>query len=157
MKEIVYLVGQISTNAPRCFEWRTNVCNYFKNRSDFEIINPCEDAFNNTLINSNIKDREKVYQQKGIQLLVPRDRMYVKKSTIGVANLNHYDEEKAIVGSFFELSWYMDCPEKPVIAIFRGNRKKDIVGFHPFIERAVDVWVQDEMEACDLLEYYFKK
>jgi len=157
MREILYLCGQISVAAPESFEWRKRVRQYFSNRDDFDIIDPCMDDFNRELVEKEVEDRAKIYKVKGIKLIVPRDRLYVEKSTIGVCNLNLYDEKKPMIGTMYELAWYFDAPEKAVIGIYKNDPKKDIYCNHPFVQRVVDVWTKDEQEACEVLEYYFTK
>jgi len=157
IKEIIYLVGQISVAASESFEWRKRVREYFVNRSDFQVIDPCLDEFNTKLRESNISERLMIYQKKGVGLIVPRDRNYVAKSTVAIANLNLYDEEKPLIGTMFELAWYHEDQSKAVIGIYDGNPKDDIMCSHPFVQSAIDTWTKDEMEACELVEYYFKK
>jgi nucleoside 2-deoxyribosyltransferase len=157
MREIMYLCGQISVAAPESFEWRARVRKYFANREDFEVIDPCLDDFNREMMEKSMEDRSKIYKVKGIKLIVPRDRLYVEKSTIGICNLNLYDESKPMIGTMYELAWYLESPEKAVIGIFDGDPTKDIYCNHPFVRRVVDVWTKDEREACEVLEYYFTK
>lgn len=157
MKEIIYLIGQISPTAPESFTWRKNVRKYFEHRVDFEIIDPCQDEFNTQLVEGNVTERIEIYKEKGIRLIVPRDRLYVLKSSIGLCNLNHYDPKKPIIGTMFELAWYCEMPEKAVIGIFDGNIEDDVICSHPFVSRAIDTWVKNEQEACELIEHYFTK
>ena len=157
MKERIYLIGQISPAALESFIWRENVRKYFEHRDDFDVVDPCLDEFNTRLVKENVTERVEIYKEKGIKLIVPRDRLYVLKSTIGLCNLNHYDPAKPIIGTMFELAWYCEMPEKAVIGIFDGDIKSDVTCSHPFIDRAVDTWVQNEEEACELIEHYFRK
>lgn len=156
-KEIIYLCGQISVAAPESFNWRKRVSKYFENRSDFTIIDPCLDEFNTTMVENGCPDRKEIYQAEGIKLIVPRDRIYVTKSTIGLCNMNHYDPKKPLIGTMFELAWYFDAPEKAVIGIYDGNPEDDLLSNHPFVKRAINTWVRTETKACELIEYYFKK
>jgi len=157
MNEIIYLCGQISVAAPETFEWRKRVREYFVNRKDFDIIDPCMDDFNREMLEKEVEDRAQVYKTKGIKLIVPRDRLYVEKSTIGMCNLNLYDPKKPMIGTMYELAWYFDASEKAVIGIFDGDPTKDVYCNHPFVQRVIDVWTKDEKEACEVLEYYFTK
>ena len=158
MKESIYLVGQISVDVPESYEWRKNVRRVFGTNRSFEIIDPCNNGFNQEVLklSGQDSDRSRVYRTKGINLLVPKDRSYVERSTMGIANMNYYDSKKLIVGSFFELAWYYDSPEKSVIGIFNGDPTKDFVCNHPFVKRAVDIWVKDEWEACEYAIHYFQ-
>jgi len=157
MRETIYLCGQISVAAPESFDWRRRVREYFANRLDFNIIDPCMDDFNREMMEKGMEDRAKVYKTRGIKLIVPRDRIYVTKSTIAMANLNLYDEKKPMIGTMFELAWYFDASDKAVIGIYSGDYTKDIYCNHPFVKRAVNVWAKDEKEASEMIDYYFTK
>lgn len=157
MTEIIYLCGQISVAAEESFEWRRNVRQYFANRGDFDLIDPCMDDFNRELMEKGVEDRAKIYKVKGIKLIVPRDRLYVEKSTIALCNLNLYDPKKPMIGTMYELAWYFDAPEKAVIGIFDGDVTKDIYCNHPFVQRAINIWTKNWKEACETVEYYFTK
>lgn len=160
MKEIIYLVGQISVDAPETYHWRQRVIEYFKDYPQFSLINPCDNSFN-----TNIKDtlgdgkdvyRTKIFHTKGIELLVPKDFSYVERSTMCIANLNQYDTNKPILGSFFELAWYYTMPSKVVVGIYDGDPTTAIHTNHPFTRAAINVWVQNEIEAAELLRYYYE-
>jgi len=157
MKEILYLCGQISVAAPESFDWRERVRQYFANRNDFQVIDPCMDDFNREMLEKNMEDRAKIYKVRGIKLIVPRDRLYVEKSTIALCNLNLYDPKKPMIGTMYELAWYLDSPEKAVVGIFDGDPAKDVYCNHPFVRRVIDVWAKTEKEACEMVEYYFTK
>ena len=154
MNETIYLCGQISAKAPESFEWRRRVREYFSNRKDFNIIDPCMDDFNKNNIDKKTGDP---YKSKGIKLIVPRDRIYVTESTIAIVNLNLYDVDKPMIGTMFELAWYFDASNKAVIGMFNGNHAEDIYCSHPFVDRSVNVWINNEEEACKVIEYYFTK
>jgi hypothetical protein len=158
MKEAVYLIGQISVDTDESYEWRKNVRRCFGNNPNWEIIDPCNNGFNQAVLDNSGGDPErlKVYKTHGVELLVPKDRSYVRRSTMGFCNMNHYDKKKPIIGTMFELAWYYDNPEKTVIGIFNGDPKEDINCNHPFVRAAVDVWVKDEWEACELAMHYYQ-
>ena len=161
MKESIYLVGQISVDVDETYNWRKRVRNYFENvqmDSGIEIIDPCNNTFNQTVkraAKGQDPVRMKVYNSEGVNLLVPKDKSYVKRSTIGMANLNIYDPNKLIIGSFFELAWYIDYPEKSVVGIFEGDPEQDKICMHPFVRQAIDVWTKNEREACEIIERFF--
>lgn len=151
--ETIYLVGQISPKFTESYQWRTNVEEELKDRTDIEIINPCANPFN-----------EKVHKQKryaitkdkrsfGIDVLPAKDYTYCKRSTIAFANMNQYDPEKPLLGSFFELAWYFTMPHKTVIAI--AADQSQYICQHPFVRQAVTTWVEDEYQACYLINKYF--
>lgn len=156
IKETIYLVGQISPKYQETYTWRLNVEDYFKNRTDFEIINPCANPFNKSSLEKGYTSADS-YKVIGSRLLVPKDRSFVDRSTIGLANLNVYDPDKVIIGSFFELAWYYEDSRKSVIGIFDGDPKTSSICNHPFVRDAIQVWVKSEIEACELIEFYFSK
>lgn len=120
----------------------------------WKIIDPCHNAFNEG-VRTESTAREEVYETAGVDLIVPKDRMAVKRSSIGFANFHRYDPDKALIGTMFELSWYSDSPDKAVIGIFDGDHMKDEYCRHPFVRRAVHTWVKNEIEACKIVERYF--
>ena len=151
--EIAYLVGQISPVSPESYKWRQDIKNHFEFNSNIEFIDPCNNAFNKKGL---AKKKSAVTREKrsfGIDLLVPKDRSFVKRSTIAMVNMNHFDPEKPLLGSFFELAGYFDSPEKSVIAL-----SDDLLSYqcqHPFVQQAVTTWCRDTAEACYLVEKYF--
>jgi hypothetical protein len=157
MKEIIYLVGQISVEAPETYEWRKRVVEYFKDYPQFELINPCVNSFNtNDLTGGKDVYYTGGFKTKGIELIVPKDYSYVERSTMCIANLNQYDVKKPILGSFYELAWYYTMPSKVVVGIFSGDPMTNIHTNHPFTRTSVNVWVQDEIEAAELLRHYYE-
>lgn len=152
-KEIIYLVGQISANVKETYTWRQGVVDFFRNEN-FEIINPCGNNFNKSIAKINM-DINNVYSSGGINIIPHKDYTYVKRSTMAFANLNIYDKEKPILGSFFELAWYYTMPEKTVIGIFDGDPNEAIQCKHPFVQEAVTTWVKTPEEACYLTLHYF--
>jgi len=159
MRDKIYMIGQISVNEPETYNWRQRVKQTFMDSRQFYFIDPCNNEFNKSVQaeygDGSDPDRTKVYTTEGINLLVPKDKMYVMKSTGAIANMNHYDTEKPMIGTMFELAWYHDNNHKAVIGIFKGDRTKDKYCNHPFVSSVVNCWVQDEEEACRVLEKYF--
>jgi hypothetical protein len=160
-KEAIYLVGQISVDVDETYAWRKRVRTYFANTlysHNIEVIDPCANEFNQSVKREamvGIDNMKRVYLDGETNLLVPKDMSYVKQSSIGMANLNVYDPNKLIVGSFFELAWYIASPDKSVVGIFNGDPEQDRICMHPFVRRAVDVWVKNEYEACKVIERFF--
>lgn len=157
MKESIYLIGQISIDAPITYEWRKNVRRSFAGNPEWEVIDPCNNGFNQTVLANAGKDihRKVVYKTQGIELLVPKDYSYVARSTMGFCNMNQYDPNKAIIGTCFELAWYFQM-QKSVIGIYDGNPEEDLHCNHPFVKSAVTTWVKNEWEACELALHYFQ-
>jgi len=157
MKHYIYLVGQISVDEPETYKWRELVREHFKNYDCFNIIDPCNNAFNQTMLGKYKHidaKRQQVYKENGIDVLVSKDYSFVKKSTIAIADLNIYDPKKAIIGSFYELAWYFLHPEKTVIGVFSGDESLHTA--HPFVKASVTTWVKSHKEACELIKFYFK-
>jgi hypothetical protein len=158
MKEIIYLIGQISVDEPNSYGWRKNVRRVFATNNNFEVIDPCNNGFNQAVIANAGGDPErlKIYKTRGTELLVPKDRSYVARSTMAFANMNTYDSKKPIIGTCFELAWYYDNPEKTVIGIFDGDPKTDIMCNHPFVRETVDIWVKNEFTACKIAQHFYE-
>jgi hypothetical protein len=163
MKERIYLIGQISVDNKATYQWRQDVREYFKNSDCFEMIDPCDNEFNNTVQNfggelgPSDPHRLKVYKTKSIGLIVPKDHSYVLRSSGCIANMNHYDTDKKMIGTLFELAWYYQNPEKCVIGIYDGDPMSDEHCWHPFVRETVDVWCQDHMEAAKVLDFYYRR
>jgi hypothetical protein len=153
----VYLVGQITAD-PLTYEWRKEVEDYFEINKHVKIINPCNSVFNQKALDNDDTEEngysKKSFRERGIALLPHKDREYVRKSNIAFVNLNMYSPEKPVIGSFFELAWYFDAPEKMVIGIFDGDPTKDFQCHHPFVKSTIHVWVKDTVKACKLLERF---
>lgn len=167
--ESIYLVGQISPKFKETYEWRERVIQHFRNnasiilvgdpaitrfdRPRIEILNPCGNPFNQKYLKEKKYAVTKENRSFGLDLIVPKDLMFVKRSTIAIVNMNHYDTSKPMLGSFFELAWYFVYPEKAVIAF--ADDLNDYQCQHPFVQQAVNVWCNDENEACALVDKYF--
>lgn len=121
----------------------------------FEIFDPCHNAFNKEVLDDELSRVEDVYEVAGLDLIVPKDRQFVARSTICFANLNWYDYPDPMIGTMFELAWYADASEKAVIGIFNGDHSRDTYCRHPFVRNAVHTWVENEIDACKIAERYF--
>ncbi len=75
------------------------------------------------------------------------------RSSLAIVNMNQYDLDKPLLGSFFELAWYFLHPEKAVIAF--ADDLNDYQCQHPFVQQSVNSWARDVDEACYLVEKYF--
>lgn len=150
MKEIIYLAGQISPIKPETYEWRKEVKKYFLNHEKFIIIDPCGNSYNRKLLKTQPTYSE-INQTPNNKIITPKDKSYVERSTIGIINLIHYDPNKPIIGSLFELAWYQSYPSKTVIGIYEDT----ILVNHPFVQNAVTTWLTSVHEACKLIDYYF--
>jgi len=151
----VYLVGQISNKYEETFNWRRKICNEFETYSNINIINPCNSKHNYNLFNKENKEKD-FFKFKGIDLIVSKDRKYVMDSDICICNLNIYDHEQPFIGSFFELAWFYDCPEKTVIGFsYTNNPNEHPFLRHPFIKQTIDHLVKNVYEACELIDLYF--
>lgn len=153
MKNVIYLVGQISPKKIETYKWRERVKKEFEDFPDFEIIDPCANFFNQGLISEENIKWKSYYVSENINILSPKDKMYVKKSDIAIANMIQYDEEKPLIGSFFELAWYNSYTDKTVVGVY--NDSDSILYKHPFIQNSVTTWVNSVEEACGVVKFYF--
>ena len=154
MRELVYLVGQISPKYPITYEWREDVIEHFigmDRRIGF--IDPCNNDMNKKVLESGEYAVKKHSREPGLDLIVPKDRSYVRRSSIGLVNMNQYDPDKPLLGSFFELAWYFDSPEKAVVGF--ADDMDDYLVQHPFVQQAVTIWCENVEEACFNIEKYF--
>jgi len=151
--QIAYLVGQISPKFPVTYEWRRKIEQHFKENDEIDFINPCRNPFNQKGLKKNSYAVTREKRSFGIDLLVPKDRSFVKRSTMAIVNMNQYDVDKCLLGSFFELAWYYDHPEKAVIAF--ADDLNEYQCQHPFVQQSVTTWARDVGEACYLVEKYF--
>lgn len=153
----IYLIGQISPHR-ETYDWRTRVQKYFEDKSKVNIISPTASPFNagyfDNIVNGDFISTRDVYRTKGIKILPAKDMHYVYSSNFAIANLNHYTPEKPILGTYFELAWYLANPDKVVIGIYDGDPMKTIHTAHPFVQAAVTAWVKDDEEACKLADFY---
>jgi hypothetical protein len=154
MNEVIYLVGQISPKFVQSYQWRENVEKELEDRHDIEIINPCANPFNEKVLKENRYAVTKEKRSFGIDVLPAKDYTYCKRSSMAIVNMNQYDPDKPLLGSFFELAWYFTMPEKAVIAF--ADDQTDYLCQHPFVQQAVTVWVSDEYEACYIVNKYFQ-
>ncbi len=159
MKERIYLIGQISVDKEITYSWRQDVRKYFKDKDNFEMIDPCDNEFNlnNTNFAGEDPQRLKIYKSKGIGLIVPKDYSYVLRSTGCIANMNQYDKDKPMIGTLFELAWMYQNQEKCVIGVYNGNPDEDLYCSHPFIKETIDVWCRNHMEASEMLYKYYNR
>lgn len=148
-----YLVGQISPKFPVTYEWREKIELNFIGNNEVKFINPCSNPFNQKVLKKKKYAVTKEKRSFGIDLLPSKDYTFVKRSNGAIVNMNQYDPDKPLIGSFFELAWYFLNPEKSVIAF--ADDLDDYQCQHPFVQQAVTAWCKNEDEACYLLEKYF--
>lgn len=153
MTELFYLVGQISPKFKITYDWRNWIINDFMDDYQINFINPCANPFNQKLVKEEryaITDKGRSF---GIDLLPSKDLTYVMRSSGAVVNMNQYDPEKPLVGSFFELAWYRMFPEKSVIAFAEDPGVYQCQ--HPFVQKAITTWAGSVEEAAYLVRKYF--
>lgn len=153
-KKLCYLVGQISPKFPVTYHWREYVIEQMLGMEDqVSIINPCANAFNKKLA----EDKEYAVtlrtRSTGIDILPHKDLTFVLESNMAIVNMNQYDPDKPLLGSFFELAWYFMHPEKTVIGF--ADDLNSYMCQHPFVQEAVSVWVGSVEEAVFMLQKYF--
>lgn len=156
MKEVIYLAGQISVDKIETYQWRKDVCNYFEFNDQYDIINPCANPYNIELL-YEYKDKNtnwnKIYANGHNNILVSKDKSYVNRASIVIANLIQYDKNKPIIGTLFELAWCNYINNKTVIGIH--DNTKSIHYTHPFITNTISTWVTDQIHACNVIDHYF--
>lgn len=165
MKEVIYLIGQISPDKEITYEWRQEVRRFFDPtlniNKNFEIIDPCDNEWNKSITNfdgiNNDPQRMEVYRKMGSGLIVPKDHSYVLNSTGCIANMNQYDPLKPTIGTLFELAWYYQNPQKFVVGVFDGDPKNDVHCNHPFVRETVDVWCEGHIQAASLIRDYYNR
>lgn len=153
MSELIYLVGQISPKFEETYRWRENIIDVFRDRDDINFINPCANKFNSDILNARQFHVNGDKRIKGVDVLPPKDYTYCKRSTMAVVNMNHYDKDKPMLGSYFELGWYYTMPEKTIIGI--ADELDNYQVQHPFVQQTVDVWCKNEYEVAEIIEYFF--
>ena len=156
MKQTIYLVGQISPKFEETYQWRRNVKELLFEHCRFdrlEITDPCANSFNKKVLEEKEYAVSKVRRVNGIDLLVPKDYTFCRRSSMAIVNMNQYDPKKPLIGSFFELAWYYTMPDKAVIGF--ADDLESYACQHPFVKSSVDAWVNNEEEACYLVEKYF--
>jgi hypothetical protein len=156
----IYLVGQISSN-PASYEWRLNLQKHLaiqedKIKNTIELLDPCKNSMNLSLIRTakfdEAKFNESAFAHDSLSILTPLDAGYVKASTIGFINMNHFTPERPIIGSYFELAWYYHLyPEKPTIGILDGDPLSFYHTKHPFVQASIHTWVKNEIDALNLI------
>lgn len=151
--QTIYLVGQISPKIVETYSWRKRVSQRLSSEQ-IKVIDPCVNAFNSSLL------RDKKYAigssgktTTGMEVLVPKDLTFVLRSDIAIVNLNQYDKDKELLGSYFEMAWLYLHPEKTVIAFADDLNAYNCK--HPFVSQSVHTWCNNEDEACDIVERYF--
>lgn len=154
IKEEIYLVGQISPMFPETYKWREEVKKFFEDHSTFGITDPCGNSWNKELLENKTYAVNGFLRMGGVDILVPKDRSFVKKSSIAIVNLNQYDPDKPLIGSFFELAWYYDSPEKTVIGF--ADDMSHYFCQHPFVKASVTTWVKNYIQACELIVNFFE-
>ena len=148
-----YLVGQISPKFEITYMWRQQIEKAFEEVNEIKFINPCRNPFNKKVLEEKAYAVTKEKRSTGIDLLPSKDYTFVERSNGAIVNMNQYDPEKPLIGSFFELAWYFLNPGKSVIGF--ADDLNDYQCQHPFVQQAVTTWCQDEYEAVYLLEKYF--
>ena len=153
----LYLAGHITAN-PLTYEWRKAVEKYFKRNKSIDVINPGSSSFDQDASKNSDNSKNDfsitVLKEKGISLLPYKDRGYVKRSDVVFVNMNMYSSKIPSIGTFFELAWCFDSPEKMVIGIFDGDPEEAFQCAHPFIKETIQTWVKTPLEACQLLERF---
>lgn len=148
-----YLVGQISPKYAETYEWRKKVIDEMQYSTDIDFINPCANPFNQKVLEEKEYAVRPDGRASGIDVLPSKDLTFCMRSNGAIVNMNQYDPDKPLLGSFFELAWYYMMPEKTVIAF--ADDLNSYLCQHPFVQKAVTTWVNNEDEATYVLKKYF--
>lgn len=151
--ELIYLVGQISPKYKATYHWRQKLIEIFGDRKDIQFINPCDNPFNRQVLKDKEYAVSENHRADAIDVLPSKDYTFCRRSSMAVVNMNHYDVNKPMLGSFFELGWYYTMPEKTVIGF--ADDLNDYQVKHPFVQQAVTTWCYDVEEVADILNRYF--
>lgn len=151
--QTIYLVGQISPKFPETYQWRKRVVENMKQREDIKVIDPCANWFNQTLLDTRKYAVENGQRQTGLNVIPSKDLTSVLRADIAIVNLNQYDRNKELLGSYFEMAWLYMHPEKTVIAFADNLNSWNCQ--HPFVTQVVDEWCSTEDEACVIVHSYF--
>jgi hypothetical protein len=153
-KKLCYLVGQISPKFRITYDWRDYVIVKMEEYKDqIGFINPCANSFNKEVLENKEYAITKDKRSFGLDILPHKDLKFVLESSIALANMNQYDSDKCLLGSFFELAWYFLYPEKTVIGF--ADDLNSYICQHPFVQRSVSTWCNTVEEATYLLQRYF--
>lgn len=152
MAQTIYLVGQISPKYEITYQWRRDVIERLSS-PEFKIIDPCSNMFNKNVLKEKRYAIGEHSREIGLDVLVPKDLTFVLKSDIAIVNLNQYDPDKELIGSYFELSWLYLHPEKTVIAYADNLNSYNCQ--HPFVQQSVHTWCKNLDEVCYIIEKYF--
>ncbi|MHA1815233.1 MAG: hypothetical protein ACTSX1_04455 [Candidatus Heimdallarchaeaceae archaeon] len=162
---ILYLIGQI-TKDKRTYDWRRNIRTHFdyitevdKFEHGIKFFDPCDNNYSREVLekSKSVEDFRKYVKNtpQFSKVLPVRDMNYVFSSDGAICNMTPFTPEKPFIGTFYELSWYMTTPWKPVIGIYPGDYTEDLICMHPFVQDSVTTWVQNTQEACELVEKLF--
>lgn len=151
--QTIYLVGQISPKFEITYLWRKYIREYFEYDDYKYIIDPCVNSFNKKILEEKRYAISNQYREDGLDVIVPKDLTCVLRSDIAIVNLNQYDNDKELLGSYFEMAWLYLHPEKTVIAF--ADNLESYACKHPFVTQTVNAWCNNEDEACNIIETYF--
>jgi len=145
---IVYLIGQISLKEPETLRWRKYVSKILGTNEKIEVYNPFDEW-----ILKQYKDKSDD-EIPNLEVIVQRTIRSVLKSDIGILNLTLYDQDRPLIGTLFEIAYYLTHPEKTLIA-FCSDKETNPYVKNMFIQRAVSTWCKNENEACEIVLNYF--
>ena len=149
----IYLVGQISPKFSVTYEWRKTIVDRLSSPS-VTVIDPCSNKFNHKVLkNKTYAIGSDGSREFGLDVIVPKDLTFVLRSDIAIVNLNQYDKDKELLGSYFEMAWLYLHPEKTVIAFADDFNTYNCK--HPFVVQTIHTWCKNEDEACEIVEKYF--
>lgn len=152
----IYLAGYMSGNKLKnCIDWRYKLRKAYENykntlRYELEFLDP----FNDYEINS--LDSKGLTSSISSNAIFEGDLLSIRKADIIIANINTFNENRPMVGTFFELG-YAKAFSKPYIII--ANKKSiRLAKKHPFLNKAVDIYISvEELISSKILNFLFKR
>jgi hypothetical protein len=158
LNKVIYLIGHINPAKPETYAWREEFMAAFKDDETVKIINPCDSSFDTNLLEKQDEDPERLaaYKKKSTRICVRKSFQSVDESTMCIANLDTYGSKAPMIGTLFELAWYLNNPHKTVIGLLTENAvSKDAYAAHPFVAESVHVWTKSVKEAVRMVGMFF--
>jgi len=146
----VYLAGQMAPD-PRTHIWRDAFSDAMKHIHNVGILDPST----NEAFPKGVEGKEAIaaaHASSYGKIIMPKDRAMVKEANIIVANLNHYDHDKLIAGTLFELAWAYDDSDTTVIVVGTPLMAGPLLN-HPFVTSTADIIVDTVEDAIHLVQW----
>jgi len=152
----VYLAGYMAGNViEQCLDWRLKIRDHYENwKGDHKYPIDFLDPFNGPELDS--------LDGKGLKSDVPSnaiytgDKMSVKACDLIVANLDTFEQERPMIGTFFELGWCTAWDKHFILIV--PESMKDTAQNHPFLKQASSIYYSvDQFLDSKILNYFYKR